>query len=208
MKQGVGTPCGERGFSMVELMVAVGIIVIVTSMAITQMQPVLQETRANAGMDQVINIFRTARDYSVANRRYVQVSFPNYPGTGANQLQVTVLNHLTLNAGADQVLTLNVLNSNVTFQLFPGFPDTPDGFGSATAVNFEFVDGGPTAGMMFQPDGTFVDTTGAPVNGTVFLGITNFPATGRAVTVLGATGHVKSYFASPKGSTAAWIQAQ
>jgi hypothetical protein len=58
--------------------------------------------------------------------------------------------------------------------------------------------------MMFQPDGTFVDLSGNYVNGTAFFGITKYLTTPRAVTVIGSTGHVKSY----KGTTAGWLQAQ
>ena len=58
--------------------------------------------------------------------------------------------------------------------------------------------------MFFQADGTFVNLSGAYVNGTVFLGDTNVVATARAVTVLGTTGRVRSYHITSGGS--AWFE--
>jgi len=194
----------QCGFSMIELLVATAVILVISGMVIVRMQPTVQEMRANGAMAQVVGAFRTAREYSITYRRYVQVSFPGYPGSTANQIQITALNHLTQNAGADAIITTMTLTGTVTFQVFSGVPDTPDAFGNTTAVNFEGVDGGPTAGMMFQPDGTFVDLSGNYVNGTAFFGITKYLTTPRAVTVIGSTGHVKSY----KGTTAGWLQAQ
>jgi hypothetical protein len=46
---------------------------------------------------------------------------------------------------------------------------------------------------MFGPDGSFVDPTGVPVNGTVFLGVPGQVETARAVTVFGSTGRVRGY---------------
>jgi prepilin-type N-terminal cleavage/methylation domain-containing protein len=193
-----------RGFTMIEVMIAVAVIAIVMAMAITQMQPAVQQSRANAGMAEVVSAFRTAQSYAVSYRRFVQVSFPSYPGVNANQLQVTIKNSMTPNAGNDVIFATYALEGSVYYQKYTGMPDTPDAFGNATAVNFESVDGGPTTGMFFQPDGTFVDSTGNPVNGTVFLGVNNFASSARAITILGSTGRVKSYHTN---GTNAWKQA-
>jgi hypothetical protein len=82
--------------------------------------------------------------------------------------------------------------------LTPGAPDTPDGFGNKGAVEFGGLVGGPPT-MLFQSDGTFVDTNGNLMNGTVFIGIPNVPTSGRAVTVVGATGRIRMYKANPTG---------
>ena len=189
-------------------MIAVVIILIISGMAIIRMQPAVQQSRANAAMSQIVTSFRTAREYSVAYRRFVQITFPSYPAT-KNQIQITVLNHLTSGAGNDVILTTITFPSTVNYQVFAGFPDTPDAFGNATPVYFEGLDGGPVAGMMFQPDGTFVDTTGNPVNGTVFLGVNTFNVSARAITVLGSTGRVKAYFGVVgKSGSYGWAQTQ
>jgi prepilin-type N-terminal cleavage/methylation domain-containing protein len=201
-----------RGFSMVEMMITVLVILIISATAIIRMQPAVQQSRANAAMSQIATILRSGREYAVAYRRYVQVTFPNYPGT-KNQIQLTALNHLTNGAGNDAVLPFTnpaiTFPTTVNYQLFAGLPDTPDAFGKGSAVYFNGLDGGPVAGMMFQPDGTFVDTTGTPVNGTIFLGVNNFTQSARAITILGATGRIKCYYGiAYSGTTYGWSQVQ
>jgi hypothetical protein len=57
--------------------------------------------------------------------------------------------------------------------------------------------------MMYQSDGTFTALgTGIPINGTVFLAVPNQPTTSRAITILGATGRVRSYHIS---GTTTWF---
>jgi hypothetical protein len=81
-----------------------------------------------------------------------------------------------------------ILENRVQFMLLPGVPDTPDGFGVNTAIDF-----GGTPTIMWLSDGTFVDTNGQPLNGTVYFGLQGQTATQRAVTILGATGRVRGY---------------
>jgi len=188
---------------MIEVMIAVAVIMVISAMAIVQMQPTVQQSRANAGMSEALSALRVAQSYAVSYRRFVQVSFPNYPSVGANQIQVTIKNSMTPNAGNDVIFATYALEGSVTFQLAAGMPDTPDAFGNSTAVNFGGVDGGPAAGMFFQPDGTFVNATGAYVNGSMFLGVTSFASAARAVTILGSTGRVKSYHGDVKSG---WTQ--
>jgi prepilin-type N-terminal cleavage/methylation domain-containing protein len=192
-----------RGFTMIEVMIAVAVVFVVSAMAVMQMQPTVQQSRANAGMAEVVSGFRQAQSYAVAYRRFVQITFPNYPAVGSNQMQITIKNSMTPNAGNDVILATLALEGSVTFQLVTGMTDTPDGFGNASSIEFEGVSGGPTAGMFFQPDGTFVDITGNPVNGTCFLSVNGFTSAARAVTVLGTTGRVKSYRGNPSNG---WIQ--
>jgi hypothetical protein len=89
---------------------------------------------------------------------------------------------------ATTVLRSVALESNATFTLAPGVPDTPDAFGNANAVAF-----GVANTVMFGTDGTLIDGNGNPLNGTVFLSIISQPESARAVTVLGATGRIRGY---------------
>jgi len=190
---------------MIEALVVVAMAMTIAGMAVVFLTPTMQEFRANSGASQVVDAFRQAREYAITYRRYVQVSFPNYSATGANnQIAITVKNSMTPNAGADVVLTTLTLTGHVSFQLEKAVPDTPDAFGNTTAVNFAGVDGGPPAGMFFQADGTFVNATGGYINGTVFMGDTNIVATARAVTVLGPTGRVRAYHIN--GNATNWFE--
>ena len=80
------------------------------------------------------------------------------------------------------------------YRKFPAIPDTPDGFGNGTAI---FIGGAaaPVAGspVMFTSEGSFTDTNGDPVNGTLLLGIANQPSTANALTIIGTTATVRSW---------------
>ena len=74
------------------------------------------------------------------------------------------------------------------YSLPAGLPDTPDGFGRTQAVDF-----GAATAVMFTSDGTCIDQTGNPVNGTIFVGLPGRPLSARAITILGGTGRVRGY---------------
>ena len=80
------------------------------------------------------------------------------------------------------------LEGGLTYRVEPSVPDTPEGFGKASGVYF-----GTAISIMFSPDGTLVNQSGVPVNGTVFLSLPNAPRSVRAITVLGSTGRVRGY---------------
>ena len=188
-----------HGFSMIELMVALTIIFIVSAISIISLRPNLQQARVDASMRQVIAVFRQAREFAIANRRYVQVSFP-----ANNQIQVTQLNTLTPGAGGvNPVITTVTLAPPLVFNL-DGMPDTPDAYGNGGAIVFENIVNGPVGGMIFQSDGEFLDgVTFLPINGTIFMGMPGQQSTARAVTILGTTGRVRGW--KSNGATV-WYQ--
>ena len=179
----------ERGFSMIELMVVIMIILIVSAIAIISVTPGMQEAQVDAEMRSVIATVRQAREFAIANRRYVQISFP-----ANNQIAVTEMNTLTPGAGVvNPVLTTLTLTPQFVFNL-DGMPDTPDGFGNAGPIVFEGIVNGPVGGMVFQSDGELLDGgTFLPINGSIFMGYPALPSTARAVTVLGTTGRVRGW---------------
>ena len=196
-----------RGFSMIEVSVVIMLILIISAMAIFALQPSLQDAKYDNAMREVIDQLRQAREYAIANRRYVQVTFPTVVIAGQpTQYQVvtTVRNAPPLGpAGVDAVLSTVPIQIPAQYFLFPGAPDTPDGFGNASPIEFEGLNPGPILGMMYQSDGELIDGgTFQPINGTVFIGFPNQPTASRAVTVLGATGRVRGW----KYTGAAWFQ--
>ncbi len=192
----------QRGISLIEMLVVVAIAMTIAGMIVVHLTPTLQTFRSNSAASQVTDVFRQAREYAITYRRYVQITFPNYAANGPNnQIAIIVKNSLTPPGNQpDVLLTTVTLSGNVNFQLEAGQPDTPDAFGRATAVNFANTDGGPTTGMFFQADGTFVNLGGNFVNGSVFLGSNKTPATARAVTVMGTTGRIRAYNINGAGS--------
>jgi Tfp pilus assembly protein FimT len=179
----------ERGFSTIELAIVALILMTVSAMAIIQLSPTLQQQQANAAMIQIASELRQARELALTERRNIQVSFPSN-----NQITLTRMN-LPL---GQSVLATVPIQAPAVFMLTAGAPDTPDGFGNAGAIEFGNVVNGPPT-MLFQSDGTFVDTGGNILNGTVFIGIPNVPTAARAVTIVGATGRLRMYKANPTG---------
>jgi type II secretory pathway pseudopilin PulG len=191
---------------MVELMVVVGLIMVISAMAIIAYLPVLQDANNDTAMRQVLDQLRQGREYSLANRRYVQVTFPVVATGGGTQYQVvlTQRNDLTNGGGAlNPILSTVPTHYPAQFFVFPGNADTPDAYGNTGSIVFEGVAGGPVGGMLFQSDGELVDgATYQPINGTVFLGVPGKPTTARAITVLGSTGRVRAW----KWNGTAWFQ--
>jgi hypothetical protein len=83
-----------------------------------------------------------------------------------------------------------VMLGGLRFGALPNVPDTPDGFGTARTSGISF---GKAAKVLFKSDGTLVDETRQPRNGTVFFGIPNERQSFRAVTVTGDTGRIRGY---------------
>jgi len=177
----------QRGFSLVELLVAVAVIGVVAGMAIIGMNAILPTYRANAAMNQVFSQLRGARQLAITQRRDVRVQF-----TGTNSLQITEVENNVPGAGADIVFPPVSWEGGAVYFRFPAIPDTPMGFGTCAAVCLENINGGPPT-MTFTPTGTFTDFGNTLVDGTIFLGIPGSPMSARAVTVLGATGRVRQY---------------
>jgi type II secretory pathway pseudopilin PulG len=189
------------GFTFIELLVVVGMIFIISAMAMFQLQPAWQQSQSNAAMDQVKSTLRQARETAISQRRTIAVQF-----SGANTIslyQFVVVGTTSTIAGTP-FLTIPI-QKNVKFMTFAGMPDTPDAFGvpgGGSGIMFGSVVNGPPSGMQFHSDGTFTDGSGIPINGTVFIGVTNIPATARAVAVLGNTGRIRAYYGTGTG----WFQ--
>ena len=191
---------GERGYSMVEILVVLVMLFTITSMALIALQPTLQGFKANGSMTLVASELKIAREIAITERRDIQVQF-----TATNTITLTRVLIATMVANPNEpfgVFRTVQIAAPTMFMLTPGMVDTPDAFGDNGAIEFEGIVGGPPT-MMFQSDGTFVDTAGNLVNGTVFLGIPGMPTAARAVTVLGATGRIRMYRGNGQGG---WLQ--
>jgi prepilin-type N-terminal cleavage/methylation domain-containing protein len=196
----------QRGFSLVELLVVVMIILIIAAEAIVQMPATLQNSQADAALRQVVEQLRQGREYAIANRRYVQITFPIVVAGGITnyEVQLTQMNTLTAGAGAvNTVLSTVPIQAQMQFFVVPGYPDTPDAYGNAGPIEFGGVINGPIGGMLFQSDGELVNgTTYLPLNGSVFLGVPLKTNTARAITVLGTSGRVRGWKPTGPG----WVQ--
>jgi prepilin-type N-terminal cleavage/methylation domain-containing protein len=176
----------QRGFSLLEILVAVAIISIVLAMGMLNYSTILPNYKANSAMDQLLYQLRSARERAIAHRREVQVQF-----SGTNQLTIT---ELWLVGTAPPASTVS-FEGGAQYIVF-GSPVTdipaPYNFGNTNPIYFGGLSGGPPV-MKFSTTGSFIDGGNTLVNGTVFMGIPGKPSTARAISVLGATGRVREY---------------
>ena len=169
-------------------MIVVVIVGIIGAMAVYSIVGALPNIKVNSGLNAAAGVIKSGKYLAVSQRRNYQLMF-----AGNNQLW---LRRLEVPAGfTDQPVV--TLPGNVTFALLPGIPDTPDGYGNCAAVCF-----GATLTQTFQSNEMFVDTVGAPLNGTIFLAIGVDTATQRALTISGATGRIRAY----RWNGAAWLE--
>jgi prepilin-type N-terminal cleavage/methylation domain-containing protein len=168
------------GFSLVEVTLVLMLACVLAGFAVINMNSILPGVNANGSMYETIAQLRHGRQAAIAQRRNIQLLFPE-----DNQIRL-VRNELP---NGETVLSNTAFGNNCMFMQFDDVNvDTPDGFGN---ISPKYFGGADT--MTFMSDGTLVDESGNPVNGTLFLGVPERPETARAVTILGATGRIRGY---------------
>lgn len=170
---------GQRGFTLIEMMVVVLVIAIVGAMTIFAVQAAIPSARGDAAMDAVLSMLRLGRDSAITMRRKIEVRFPS-----ASQIDI-----VRIDVGpAERIIGSASLEGNTVFMLTAGVPDTPDAYGNAAPTDF-----GGAVIVRFNEDGTMSDGGGVPLNGTVFIGQAAETRAARAVTVTGVTGRAQGY---------------
>jgi Tfp pilus assembly protein FimT len=168
----------EGGFSLIELLTVMGLIMVMTVTATVQFRKTEELLAADAAMADIASQFRLARQSAIDQRRNVSIEF-----VSGSRIRVIRRDDAT----STTVLVDRQLPNGYTFTMPAGSPDTPNAYGNDTPVDF----GGATGGT-FRPDGTFIDTASGVLSGTVFT-MTSDPMTARAVTVTGATGRIQRF---------------
>jgi type II secretory pathway pseudopilin PulG len=156
------------------MMITVGIVAVIGGIAVGSLMSMVRESRADSGVVAAVNVLRLARDRAIGERRNFQVRF-----IAPNQIQIAREN---IPGPTTTVVQDLFLENKFEFRVMPSVPDTPDRFGLNGAISF-----GPSATRVFTSEGTFVDSTGDPLNGTVFMAIEGQLQSQRAITILGST---------------------
>ena len=167
----------EQGYSLVELMLVVGFIGILGSMAMVQIGYARPALQADGVMRAVTAQLNGAREMAVTQRRRMTIT------VAAASISITRQEVPTGNT----VVRVVPYEGGVRLGLVTTI-DTPDGFGNATAAYF-----GTATTVMFNTDGMLIDGAGTPINGSIFLVIPGIAGSHRAVTIMGSTGRVRAY---------------
>lgn len=165
------------GFTVIEMLTVVAIACVLMAAAIMVMPGILSQGRSDGGVAQALNALRLARDRAIGERRNFEVKF-----IGNNHIQ-TVRDEIGVNGvAAGTTIIADVYLESQQFCQFSGIGDTPDHFGAGGPIAF-----GATPTMMFTSEGTFIDSSGDVLNGTIFLGVPGQKLTARAITIFGPT---------------------
>lgn len=191
----------QAGFSLVELVVVIAIILIISAMTFMQIQDSLKKAKSDTAMQTVLAQLRQAHESAIDQRRIYRLTF-----TAPGNIQLD-----QMNIGAGGILTpifqsTTVLPVEISFQVVAGVPKPgPDGLGNgANAIDFGIDNGGGLNQVFFEPDGRALDNVNRLNNGVLYLGRVNDAnlTFARAVSLLGATGRSKAWIVS----NGAWIQ--
>ena len=172
----------ERGWTLLEMLVVIGIMGTLAAMSILVSPAFTQHAKAESGIAQAVDALRVARETAISQRRNVMIEF----------IGLTAIQTLRQEIGTNGVVTgttvLNTieLENNVHFKLEDGVPDTPDGFGNGSAISF-----GTSPARMFTSEGTLVNQQGDVMNGTLFLSIPGDSRSARAISIFGPTALIR-----------------
>jgi Tfp pilus assembly protein FimT len=183
----------ESGFSLIEALVVIAVILIMVATAIIEIAPTLKSAKSQTALETTLGQLRLYHEAAVNQRRVYHLAFKS-PRT------ITV-DQVGYDSSGNQELTPVSsidLPIETQFTCISGIPtastDVPDGLGDGkTPINFSVDYGGSGTEIYFQKDGRATDASGRLNNGVVYIGQTGDLASSKAVTVLGATGRVKGW---------------
>jgi Tfp pilus assembly protein FimT len=180
----------ERGFSIVELVVVIGMILVLSAVAIINVSSSLKAAAADSASQLIVQEMRLARQYAISDRRIYRLTFTAPQSISLNRM---ASDSVTLDPSPND--STSVVPQTVAFQCEPGVPTTPstvpNGIGNgAIALDLGVADNNF---MFFYPDGAGRDVLGRIANGVVYTSVSGQLASARAVTVFGSTGSIKSW---------------
>jgi prepilin-type N-terminal cleavage/methylation domain-containing protein len=202
----------DRGFSLLELMITLSIIMIMVGVTFIALQPVIKQNDVTNAYDTTLEVIRNYRNQAITKSRRYMITFT--PAGGGNRATMTVQwlgVGVPVNPPPVTVATYT-LPPDIQFATLAGFPtaagQVPDGFGAgATAIDFDQQMGlGSLNYVMFMPDGSSQDTLGNWNSGIVYMTRAADLYSGRAVTVFGPTGRIRGWRLNSVAGVNTWVQ--
>lgn len=205
-------PRGERGFTLFEGLVVMGIIAIVSFVAVPKVLNARRLIRSGGVTQDLVGGLRDARQMAITRRRAITFQYDDAAkqikiidhGTDATGLGISGVNVLT-NAAYPNTTGSTV--ASTVLLTASGVPASEIAFGAPSFVSTaaktlgDKITVAATSALTnqklnitFQPDGTIIDSNKVPRN--VAFAIYNSAApngTAAAVSILGATGRIKAW---------------
>ncbi len=203
----------ERGFSLIEVLSVVAIIIVVASISVMSLVPMLKAQRVNNAYNTTIAALRQARDNAVSQRASYSVTFSNAATPNTIVVAPALATGGTTFQGNQGTVTYQ-LPTDVTFYAASALSSTPapDSYGSGVnAIDLGFTANGVGVGnqktIYFCPDGSAQDAEGTGGNcagswdgGVVYIARSTELLSSRAVTVWGGTGRIRGWRLYSNGS--------
>jgi prepilin-type N-terminal cleavage/methylation domain-containing protein len=205
----------NRGFSLLELMITVSIILIMGGVTFITMAPIIQTNHVNTAYETTLEVIRTYRNMAITkSNRYIVTFAPGTTTPPAVPSTITVQFWGTGVPVAPAPVTIATyqLPPDIQFGVLGGFPTSaatvPDGFGAgATAIDFDQNMGlGSQNYIMFMPDGSSQDTLGNWNSGVLYMTRASDLYSSRSITVFGPTGRVRGYRLNTVSGVSTWVQ--
>jgi type II secretory pathway pseudopilin PulG len=212
--------CRARGFSLLEMMIVICVLMIVGGIGFMALQPALKDAKVNQAFESAMMPLRVARQRAIAERKQYIVCYGIAAPAGAvtpiaptaQSIQTFRWDAGTALSAATQI-TAVTLPIDIQFQALPGLPNAPatvpDGFGiGATAIDFDqgVAGGGIKNQVLFMPDGSAHDVNGNLNSGIVYVARNGDLYSSRAITLYGATGRIRGWRLLRNGAAPRWFQ--
>jgi prepilin-type N-terminal cleavage/methylation domain-containing protein len=190
VSSGRSGPVVEAGFSMVELLVVVAMVVILTTISILGLRSTKRSYAPDDEATQIVSFFREAHQRALSQRQTQRVTIDR------NTLVVRLVDEGLLPGGDEVEIIRGKLNGTVAMTqptvdgtLIPT-PPSPYNYGPAV-----FDDG--VCQFRFRSDGSVFDSAGNPISATLFFTPLDMDDEAaslvRAVTLFGPSGSVRSW---------------
>ena len=181
--QGISRMQDIRGFSLMEILLVAGLLMLVGGFSMMIIGPALEARNVEMAVRTVSTQMSRARQISVDARRQTRVTFTT-PST------ITVE---ASQGGTWTPVSTVELPGDMELGIDGSVPGAPAPGGS-TYANNQVADFSGYSELFFMPDGSAVTSAGALTNGVVYMAQpSKLDTTTRAVTIFGSTGRMKRW---------------
>jgi type II secretory pathway pseudopilin PulG len=197
------TSSRNRGFSLLELLIAIAIGFTMTAVTFMTMMPLFKQSHVDTAYDTTLSVLRNYRNLSVTQSKRYIVFFTN-PGT----LTVQYWGVGVPVSPAPVTVATYTLPTDVQFAVQAGFPNPgPDSFGTgSTAITINNCALVGANCLIFYPDGSAQDDLGNYNSGVIYMTRPSDMYSSRAVSIFGTTGRVRGWRLYNQGGTNKWVQ--
>jgi type II secretory pathway pseudopilin PulG len=193
-----------RGFSLLEMMIVIGIGMTVAGISVMALMPMLNENHVDQAYDTALSVMRNYRNLAITQSNRYIITFTT-PGT----ITVQLWGYAVPVSPPPVTVATYTLPPDVTFAVQSIFPAAaPDTFGTGvTAIDFDQGMGlGSQNYIIFMPDGSSQDTLGNYNSGILYMTRANDAYRSRALTVWGTTGRIRGWRIYDQSGVNTWVQ--